>query len=111
MDADDLRAFDEDSAEVGEALWPGEIKLQGALYAVSAVSPRVEQIVEGKGGGLCAGELVIRLRKAIHPERPKMNEFLEWTAADGVKSEWQIRTVQGESPGSAFWMMRCEPKN
>ena len=104
MNADDLRAFDEDAATIGEALWPDEITLAGQTYPCRVIDPRITGVLEPGGEDLSA-ELVVRLRKAIFPIRPALQTRL---TRQGVK--WRVRIVVSND-ADATWTLRCEPDN
>lgn len=105
MDADDLRAFDEDAAEAGEALWPAEVTIATVVYECEVTQPRsLGALVPG--GEDLAADLVVRIRKSVLPTIPVSDSRLSY---DG--REWVIRTITGKNVADARWTLRCEPMN
>jgi hypothetical protein len=104
MDAADLKAFDDDAALTGEALWPDEITISGQTYPARVVDPRLTgELMDG--GEDYAAELVVRLRKSIHATRPALQ-----TRLTRGGSKWRVRLVVSNDC-DATWTLRCEPDN
>jgi hypothetical protein len=104
MDAEDLRAFGEDAAEAGEALWGATVKIGGVEYPAEVPVPRVKGMLVA-GGEALEAELVVRIRKAVCETCPAREKEL---LHDNKK--WIIREATGNTV-DAVWTLRCEPKN
>lgn len=104
MDAEDLLAFDQAAAEVGEALWPVTVTIKGVEYPAHAPKPRMKGMLVA-GGEDIEAELVVRLRKEVCETCPAREVELQ---AFGQK--WIIREATGNA-ADAVWTLRCEPKN
>jgi hypothetical protein len=104
MDAEDLQAFGEDAALVGEALWPATVTIDGVDYPAEVPEPRA-RVLAGMGGDVLEAELVVRIRKSVLPDRPAKEKIIRY---DGKR--WAIREPTGNAC-DAVWTLRCESAN
>lgn len=104
MKAADVKAFGNRAAEVGEDLWPGEVEIDGTTYTAEVPAPRSTfDVVEGRE--LQQGRLVVKIRKALLPERPDENQPLAYGG-----QVWWIDSVR-EANLEDRWLLECTPKN
>ena len=104
MDSASLRAFDEQSAAAGLALWPSAVTIAGTAYACTVVRPRQATLA-----GPFADEpepvlLTVRLGKALLATAPLPNTFLTWESA-----RWKIKSIRGQEESEATWILACHP--
>jgi len=113
MDPAALLAFSAQSAAAGEALWQASVRLDGGTpFAAAITEPRgTPSLISG--GEIDQGELAVRIRKDVMPERPALQRKLEWKrpaeTAWRVKA-WRIAEVTGNEC-DAVWLVKCEPWN
>lgn len=113
MNADALRSFSEQSAAAGEALWLASVRIGGGPEFVAAITePRGTPLLV-PGGEQDQGELIVRVRKSIHPERPALQKKLEWKRPG--EAAWRTQAWRtAEATGNdcdAVWLIKCEPWN
>lgn len=113
MDPAALRAFAALSAAAGEDLWLASVRIDGGEPFPAAITePRgLPSLVPG--GQIDQGELAVRVRKAVMPERPALQGKLEWKRPDDAAwrvAAWQISEVIGHEV-DAVWLIKCEPWN
>jgi hypothetical protein len=113
MNSEALRAFAAQSAEAGEALWEAAIRLDGGAAMVASITDPRGMPSMIPGGEIDQGELMVRVRKTILPERPELQRKLEWKRpADTAwrATAWRIAEVTGNEC-DAVWLLKCEPWN
>lgn len=113
MNSAALRAFAARSAAAGEALWLASARLDGGTpFAAAITDPRgMPSLVPG--GEIDQGELAVRVRKDVLPERPALQRKLEWKRPDETAwraKAWRIAEVTGNDC-DAVWLLKCEPWN
>ncbi len=104
MNADQVKAFGNRAAAVGEALWPGEVTIDGTSYAAEVPTPRSSFDVE-EGREVQRGRLMVKIRKDVLPERPAENQPLTYGG-----EVWWIDSVR-EADLEDRWMIECSPRN
>jgi hypothetical protein len=113
MDPAALLAFSAKSAAAGEALWQATVRLDGGTSIAAAITdPRgTPSLIPG--GEIEQGELIVRVRKAVLPERPALQRPLQWkrpTETAWRPEKWRIAEVTGNEC-DAVWIIKCEPWN
>jgi hypothetical protein len=113
MNAAAIKAFGEKSAAAGEGLWGASVRIDGGEPIDAAVTdPRgIPSLVPG--GEIEQGELMVRVRKTLLPERPALHLKLEWKRPDETgwrEKVWQIEEVTGNEC-DAVWLLKCQPWN
>lgn len=113
MDAAAIRAFSARSAAAGEALWRADVRLDGGeVFPAAITDPRsMPSLVPG--GEIDQGELAVRIRKDVMPERPALQKKLEWKRPGDAAwrvAAWRISDVTGHDV-DAVWLLKCEPWN
>lgn len=113
MNPDALRVFAAQSAAAGESLWLASVRLDGGeAFDAAITDPRgTPSLVPG--GEIDQGELAVRVRKDVLPERPARQRKLEWKRPDETawrSQAWRIAEVTGNEC-DAVWLLKCEPWN
>lgn len=107
MKAAQERAFDEQAAATGRALWPGRIQMGGVTYTVSATRNPVQiQFMDGDAAGTreLAG-LQVELRKSDHPDEPEPDTVVA-DLDDGGRL-YKIARVGGRMATDSVWYLEC----
>lgn len=113
MNAAALLAFAAKSAAAGEALWLASARLNGGTPFDAAITDPRGMPTLVPGAELDQGELTVRVRKAIMPEKPALQLKLEWKrpAEAGWRTKaWRVAEVTGNDI-DAVWVIKCEPWN
>lgn len=104
MNADDVKAFGNRAAKVGEEIWPGEVEIDGTTYPAEVPAPRSTfDVVEGRE--VQVGRLVVKIRKDELPEKPAENQPLTYEG-----QVWWIDSVRVANLEDR-WLLECTPKN
>lgn len=113
MDAESLRAFSGQAAEVGEALWPALIRIGGGAALEAAVTEPRKTMALIDGGDTDRGPLVVRVRKEVLAVAPALQAVLEWKRE--VESVWRPEKYRIDEVTAnevdAAWTVRCVPLN
>ena len=113
MNAAAIRSFAEKSAAAGEALWLASVSIAGAdAIDASITDPRgMASLVPG--GEIDQGELMVRIRKTLLPDRPALHLKLQWKRPEEATYRvkvWQIEEVTSHDC-DAVWLLKCQPWN
>jgi hypothetical protein len=104
MNAAALLAFDQRSAAVGEALWPGTVTISGTDYACTIIRPRQAQQLGDYAEEPEPVTLTVRIRKELLPTAPALHLILAWQ-----EERWKIHSIAGQESTEAVWRIACQP--
>jgi hypothetical protein len=104
MNAASLRAFSEQSAAAGEALWPDTVTIGATSYRCAIVGPRESTILSEYSDDPAPVTLTVRIRKTTLAAAPAENSPLTWSS-----KRWKIRSIRGHAASEAAWTIQCEP--
>lgn len=113
MDAASLLSFSAKSAAAGESLWLAIVRFDGAdMFSAAITEPRgMPSLV--LGGEIDQGELSVRIRKEVMPDRPSLEKKLEWKRPS--ENTWRVKvwriTEVISNDCDAVWLIKCEPWN
>lgn len=113
MNAAALRAFAEQSAAAGEALWLADVSISGAEAIPAAITDPKGVPSMVPGGELEAGDLTVRIRKTVLLEKPALQQKLQWKRPEESTmrpAAWRIEEVTG-TDADAVWTLKCTPWN
>lgn len=106
MNADSERAFDALSLATGQALWPGQIRLGGVVYACCLVR-RTYSVRWGDGdsGGLREVDgICVELGKDQHPAAPAVESLVQ--DLDDARL-YRLQRLGGRGVTDTSWYLEC----
>lgn len=113
MNAASLRTFAAQSAAAGESLWMADVSLAGAEAIPAAITDPKGIPSMIPGAEIDQGELIVRIRKDILPEKPALHIKLQWKRPDESTwraEAWRITEATG-TEADAVWLIKCAPWN
>ena len=108
MNAAQEKAFDERSADVGRALWPGRIQIGGEVYGCELVRTTLELMAEGGTGAILEVEAIsVAIPKADLSTCPDPETVVKDLADNGL---YLVKRVGGLMAGDTSWFLTCARK-